>query len=573
MPTGNRRVPIPGSTFAPLPGAQRGEAIAGDERIQVTVVLRPRARPAPLAHDLDAGMLLPGERPRHIGREAFAARHGAHPADVARVRRFAEENGLEVIGVREAHRTVILAGTCSALARAFDVEIAGYAHRRGAHRGFTGPVHVPDHLDGVIVAVLGLSNRPIFDAAGPRPDHLEGRAPYTAADIAKLYRFPPGDGSGERIGVIALRGGYHPSDLATFFASLGVPAPEVVDVAVHDDLLGAASGKNAPVDIAALQALAAIFEGRQDGFPTDDALATFETTMDVELCGSLAPGARIVVYFAPTPDEQGFYNALATAIHDPVQRPSVLSLSWTWNELLEIVAPGRTSPIIGVVDDLLESAAHLGVTLCVASGDDGSSYGSQDGKPSVAFPASSPYALSCGGTSVEAKDGAITSESVWRTVLLGRPLASGGGVSRIFGAPSWQVGLPVPPRPAGDSTSGRGVPDVGADADPFTGCRLWVGGQEARSAGTSAAAPLWAGLVARLNHALGTPLGFATPLLYHLASQYPDIFRPTTEGTNGDYPAGSPWNACTGLGSPVGERLLAVLRSAGGQTAPGSLPR
>jgi kumamolisin len=266
--------------------------------------------------------------------------------------------------------------------------------------------------------------------------------------------------------------------------------------------------------------------------------------LDLEVAGAMAPGAALVVYFAPNTD-RGFLDALSEAVHaDPT--PAVVSISWggpedSWTE------QARTA-----FDDALADAAALGVTVTVAAGDNGSADGVQDGAAHADFPAASPHALACGGTSLHARaDGTVTSEVVWN----GRG-ATGGGVSAAFPLPAWQDGVGVPTRAGGGGT-GRGVPDVAGVADPATGYRVRVDGADQVIGGTSAVAPLWAALVARLVAARGSGLGLLQPRLYAgaAAGTAPEGFRDITEGDNGDYAAGPGWDACTGLGVPVGTVL------------------
>jgi len=196
----------------------------------------------------------------------------------------------------------------------------------------------------------------------------------------------------------------------------------------------------------------------------------------------------------------------------------------------------------------------MGVTVLAASGDSGSTDGSSDGKPTVDFPASSPYVIGCGGTRLTLSGAKINSEVVWND-LSSNEGATGGGVSGFFALPTYQLPAGVPKSPSG--FVGRGVPDVAGDADPQTGYSVVVDGSAAVFGGTSAVAPLWAGLLARINQSLGKDLGYVNPLLYARGSAA--TFHDITSGTNGTYSAGTGWDACTGLGSPDGSALLASL--------------
>jgi kumamolisin len=206
------------------------------------------------------------------------------------------------------------------------------------------------------------------------------------------------------------------------------------------------------------------------------------------------------------------------------------------------------------MDEAFQAAAAMGITVCVASGDSGSTDGESDGSNHVDFPASSSYALACGGTSLQANGTAIGSEVVWNDGDAASG-ASGGGVSTFFALPAWQQGLGA--TDAGGNRSplaNRGVPDICADADPQTGYSVLVDGTSAVYGGTSAVAPLWAGLIARINALTGRPAGFVNPALYG----QPAALRDITQGNNGGFSASSGWDACTGLGSPNGVKVAAI---------------
>jgi len=211
------------------------------------------------------------------------------------------------------------------------------------------------------------------------------------------------------------------------------------------------------------------------------------------------------------------------------------------------------------MDEAFQSAAAMGVTVCVAAGDDGSTDGVTDGLNHVDFPASSPNVLACGGTELVASGNTITNETVWNETANNEG-ATGGGVSDVFPLPSYQSGAGVPPSANPGQHVGRGVPDVAGDADPSTGYVTRVDGQPDVIGGTSAVAPLWAGLIALINESIGKPAGFLNPLLYQDASAG-GIFNDITSGNNDAYSAGPGWDACTGLGSPVGSQIAAVLRT------------
>jgi kumamolisin len=388
---------------------------------------------------------------------------------------------------------------------------------RLGHRERSGALHVPVQLDGIVTAVLGLDDRPQARAQTRIASATTGVS-YTPLQLATLYDFPDGtDGSGRTIAIIELGGGFAQSDLDSYFGGLGIASPTVTAVPVD-------GGKNVP-----------------GGNPSG---ADGEVLLDIEVIGALAPGADVLVYFAPNTDA-GFLDAVADAAH-ATPTPVAISISWGQNED-QWTAQARTA-----LDDAIQDAAALGVTVTAAAGDNGSSDGSTDGGAHADFPASSPHALACGGTSLHATGDVVQSETVWNDGAQGG--ATGGGVSQVFALPSWQQRADVPTSPTGGS--GRGVPDVAGDADPQTGYRVLIDGTQTVIGGTSAVAPLWAALTARLAQALGAPLGLLQPKLYAATGAFRDI----TAGNNGAYDARAGWDPCTGLGSPRGTALLTALR-------------
>lgn len=540
--------------YVAIPGAKVIAPADPNEQIIVTLVVRPRQPVSELHADRELAARLPRER-HYLSREEFERRHGAHPDALAQVEKFGRSHGFEIREISAGRHSVVLQGRAGDFSKTFGVEMLQYEHARGRHRGIRGSIHMPKELGKSVHCVLGLHDRPCALRHATATGAKKARGPALSAnDVAELYRFPRHvNGTGQCIGVIELGGGYHRSDLESLFSSLKLPVPKITDVPVG-------GAKNAPAEYDVLNTFVTALNRGEN--PTKGAnsetrrsaelaQSTAETTMDIELVGAFAPGAHIVVYFAPN-NEQGIYHALTTALADKTHRPSVLSLSWGEPE------PNVSTKYAVLIDSVLKNLASVGVTVCVSSGDFGAHNG-MPGKLSVNFPASSPGALGCGGTTLKASGHDIESEVVWNSVFYGMHGATGGGVSRMFPKPFWQDDLKVPWIPA--KSGGRGVPDVAGVADPETGCRIVVGGVDSVSAGTSAVAPLWAGLVARLNHAIGAPCGYLNSILYRLAREpnAAGVLRPITHGENGAYQARPGWNACTGLGSPHGDRLLEAL--------------
>jgi len=514
---------LAGSDRQPLPGARSIGPADPKERLEVSVLVR-RRDAAALENKVER-IAAGGEIEGHLSREDFAQQFASDPGDIGAIRAFASSHGLVVVQEDAARRTVVLSGTVAQFNDAFGVDLQRFEHAGGSYRGRTGPIHLPDVLKDIVEAVLGLDDRPqakphfrVLDQSGIAGSRAASTATtFLPTQLAALYDFPQGTGQGACIGIIELGGGYRPADLQTYFKRVGVGLPNVSMVSVDH-------GKNQPTGQA----------NGPDG----------EVMLDIEVAGAIAPAAKVVVYFAPNTDA-GFLDAVTTAVHDATNKPSVISISWGGPE------SSWTQQAMTSFDQAFQAAATMGITVCVASGDDGSSDGVSGGGNHVDFPSSSPHALACGGTSVKATSGKITSEVVWNDGASGG--AGGGGVSAIFVRPTWQQGIKTTDSHGAKSPlQKRGVPDVSGDADPQTGYSVRVDGTDAVFGGTSAVAPLWAGLIARINAAKGTSTaGYINAKLY----KNPTAFNDIKQGNNGNFSAASGWDACTGLGSPDGKKV------------------
>lgn len=522
---------LSGSECQPLPGARSVGTMDPAERLEVTLLLRRRGAAA-LKERVDR-LASQATGTRHLSRQDFERQFGADADDFAAVRKFAGTRGLSVVQEHAGRRTMILSGTVAQFNDVFGVELRRFEHPGGSYRGRVGVIYLPDELHGVVEAVLGLDNRPVaspqFRVRRP-PGNVRWHADPAGADsftplqLASLYDFPPGTGQGECVAIIELGGGERPADLSSYFSSLGIQAgPQITVVSVDQAHNQPTGDPNGP-----------------DG----------EVMLDIEVVGAIAPDAKVAVYFAPNTDA-GFLDAITTAIHDTTNNPSVISISWGGPE------SSWTQQALSAYDSAFQSAAAMGITVCVACGDNGSSDGVNDGANHVDFPASSSHALACGGTSLKASGTAIGGETVWNDGAQGG--ATGGGVSSVTPLPAWQDGLQVTLASGGtQALTMRGVPDVSGDADPASGYDVRIDGTDTVIGGTSAVAPLWAGLVARINSAAGSPVGFINPQLYRTPSALNDV----TQGNNGSFAAGPGWDACTGLGSPNGARVAAALGQA-----------
>jgi kumamolisin len=500
---------------APKPAGKLG-------RITVSVIVAPKT-PFTMKR---------GRTQERLSRAAYASRHGANPASVRLVRAFAKEFGLTAQPAAQPGRcTVHLTGSAAAMQKAFGVTLTTQTAAAGTFRIREGAIHLPEELQGHILAVLGLDNRPQatphFRIVKPHADNIS----YTPLQVAALYGFPSGaTASGQTIGIIELGGGYRAADLTAYFQTLGLPAPTVTAVSVD-------GGKNTP--------------GTTSG-------ADPEVMLDIEVSASIATGAKVAVYFTPNTD-QGFIDAVTTAVHDTTNKPSVISISWggpesTW-----------TAQATAALDAACQAAAAVGVTITVAAGDNGSTDGLTGNN--VDFPASSPHVLACGGTKLTGSGATISSEVVWNE-LASDEGATGGGVSTVFPLPTWQQNSNVPaPTTSG---GGRGVPDVAGDADPSSGYVIRVDGETTVVGGTSAVAPLWAGLITLANAQNSASAGFINPALY--AASAKKAFHDITQGNNGAFSAAPGWDACTGQGSPIGSAVIQVLATASGSSG-SSKPR
>lgn len=514
---------LPGSERSVPASARQIKPAETQEQLEVSVYLRDPSTSSS-THESAAHAQKLGPR---MSRDEYLTQHRASADDIVAIERFAQHYHLDIVETDVAARKIVLTGTVANLTAAFATELHHYEHAGQTFRGRTGYLHVPEALANIVVGVFGLDNRPQARSYARLAADQSPTTSYTPPQVAQFYNFPANlDGSGQCIALIELGGGYRQTDLTTYFTQLGLPQPQVVSISVD-------KGKNAPTGDA----------NSADG----------EVALDIEVAGAVAPQAQIAVYFAPNTD-RGFLDAINKAIHDTIHKPSVISISWGGPEA------SWTSQAMTTMDQAFQAAATLGITVCCAAGDNGSSDGLTDQKAHVDFPASSTYALACGGTRLEGANNQVSSETVWNDGSNGG--ATGGGISDTFALPTWQADAHIPPS-ANDQHSGRGVPDVAGNADPQTGYQVLVDGQSFPIGGTSAVAPLWAGLIALLNQKRGQAVGYLNPFLYQHYQQLTqaNALRDITSGNNGVYSAGPGWDACTGLGSPDGAQLLQALLS------------
>jgi kumamolisin len=317
------------------------------------------------------------------------------------------------------------------------------------------------------------------------------QGPWSTPDLCKAYKWPkaaPGRGI---IGILECGGGWLQSDIDQAFRGMGLLSPEVTNISV---------------------------DGTTWEMGTD---ADGEVALDIQVSAasfSMATNAaaKINMYYG-----QNFAAIVAKAHADGC---GVLSISWGDTETAWAQADLQAMTIA------CQTATEAGMIILAASGDNDSDDGAS--APSVDFPASSPFVLGCGGT-MKPQNG---EETVWNN----NPghadgEGTGGGYSVLYPVQPWQLG----------ALAGRGrmVPDVSGNADPNTGYRIIINGREEIIGGTSAVAPLWAGLL------LGSgQKGYFGPLAFKNPKWFTDI----TLGNNGSYKAAIGPDACTGMGSPIG---------------------
>jgi kumamolisin len=527
--------PLIGSDRKPLPGAKSTGRTNAHTVLNVTVKLR-RKKPLPE---------IAGRPEKPLTRQQLAEQYGAAPADLDAVVKAFAPFGLKVAEKNAATRTVKLSGTVAAMEQAFQVKLFNYKHESGDYRGRVGRVSVPSSVKEIVQGVFGLDNRRVVrrrrphQAASHKPLTSVPSAWYTPSELAAHYNFPSGDGSGQTVGLLEFGGGYFPSDLTEFCKLANIAAPPTV-VTLSTD--GTATNV-------------------KDG-------AEGEVMLDIEVVAGVCPKAKIAVYFAQF-TEQGWITAVDAAVHDQTNDPGVLSASWGEAEDTDI----WTAAAMTQINETLQEAAQIGVTVCIAAGDDGSSDAVADGHAHVDFPSASPYVLSVGGTTIPSKE-ASGQDIVWREgdgLRADNGGSTGGGVSTVFPRPAWQSAIQIQPlNPS--AIVGRCIPDLAANADwnasPYLLC---VDGKAQPNGGTSAATPLVAGLLTLINASRGTAqrVGYLTPVLYQTIPSANGTVGSAgcTDVKSGDnntasiggFSAGPGYDAVSGWGAPNGRNLLQVL--------------
>ncbi len=521
-------------------GARRVGDANPREKLELTLSLRgPKLPPA---DELAEGPLTHTE---------FRKKYCASARDTQKVAKVLKGFGLKIESTTLETRSMRVSGTVSDVEAAFHARLGVYeSKRQGRYRDREGDYRVPRGLRGIITAILGLGQRRVGKkrlAAGRREVALK---PFGPADFERHYHFPHGDAAGQKIAIAEFVDEWFPDDVVAYCRFYKRPVPKIAAVPIHMRLRNRKQ-------IAKLR-----------GGARSDAISDAkEVMMDTEVIAGLCPKAAISVYFAHD-TQKGWVDMLDRVIKD---RPVVFSMSWGATEDGRDWAPAA----VCAINERLHVAAALGITICVSAGDDGSSDEQDDHHAHCAFPASSPFVLAVGGTQMEHVEGQLI-ERVWhkkpgrRTPNRKRRSgATGGGVSMRFPRPAWQD-VRVKSLNKG-SIDGRVVPDVTALSGP-PWYAMVLDGKWTTGGGTSASAPLWAALIARINALLPKHKRhrFLTPQLYKISAfgepLGKHVCHDITIGHNASIPhpgtgyaAGPGFDAASGWGTPIGTSLLLAL--------------
>ena len=540
IPETRELVAAPGSFRAPVPGARIVGPPTGHEIIHAVLLLRSK-HGAGLAEQISAVTGSAARNRRFLTHEEMETQFGADAGDIALVEQFARVRGLWIVKSSAAQRLVVVAGASEHVSRAFGTTLEIYAVGSRSYRGRTGSVYIPKHLENIITGVFGLDNRPILEPNFRVQDQEAARITgalqeniFSIPEMARLHDFPARlNGTGQCVGIVALNspadknegepeslwaGGFDMADVEQHFTSLSMPRPGIATVPVLGG--GNRPGSNMSVDAA--------------------------VTLDVEVAGAAAPGARQAVYMAPN-TTAGLLCALKEAIYDRQNAPSVIAVSWSAPE----GSPAWTPGIMRALADTIAEAALLGITVCCGL----PPISERAGALAPQFPASSPLTLACG-----------VSATAWSFAFRAAPNQAGakaetaeGSDSRCFPRPSYQHLL----APA----SGRLTPDISATSSVLCAFRITLGKKQVLVSATSTSlAAFWSALIAQCNQGARIRSGFLTPLLYEDRAASTFIGKAGAKpATPANDPPARTWTPTAGLGTPSGVRLLELL---GGEDRP-----
>lgn len=510
--------------------ATRVRDVAPESQIEVTLTVR-----GPSLPDLKPGQSIP--------RSELESSYAASSEDIEKVSSTLERFGLKVQDASSLTRSMRLSGTAEQMEKAFHAQLGVYdSKEQGQFRGREGTLEIPAELAGLVTGVFGLDQRRVANRQPGIPS--EGNAAQvaadalSAADLEQRYHFPAGQGAGQTVAIAEFGGAYFAEDLTAFCSQQGRPEPTVKQVGLG-------------VRVMTQQQVMGLPESERSQVLE----ASGEVNMDVQIVAGLCPEAEIVVYFTQF-SQKGWVDLLDEVMKGQPASPVSVSVSWGLPE----DSPDFSAAARSAIDERLQAAAALGITVCVSAGDDGSGDQVSDGSAHVNYPASSTYVLAVGGTMIEGGDEVVWWQAPGERADGGG--STGGGVSTVFQRPAWQT-VEVQSLNQG-GFKGRIVPDIAALAGPPY-YQLVFMGQPAPNGGTSASAPLWASLIARIAAVHAAP-AFMAPLLYQAgnggkalgSSVCADITSGdnTTPKPGRGYNAGPGFDAVSGWGIPIGTALL-----------------
>ena len=500
-----------------------------------------------------ADAVMDGTHPT-LDREEFSNQFSPLQSTIDTLTAWAQNNNLMIVNAAPQNALVKIVGTAGQWNSIFNISLINPTENLTVF-DYKGSITVPAEIANIVDHVLGLDNKQYLKPGVKAAASITNNStpPYTAsqtpAQVAEIYQFPQGTGAGACIGLLEFGGGYSEQNLySTFVNELGLPVPDVIFYPVNGGTNNQGSSKT-----------------------------SLEVMLDIAVAGGIVNDAKIVVYmggFSGQPGLQAVFDVWLAAYADTTNNPCVLSYSYVGSEI------PYSQDQRNVWDAVLQQGLILGIPTFCCSGDDGQTQYTNNDPPtyglSVDYPASSPYAIGVGGTTLYNGN-----ETVWNNSDIGYATATGGGVSIEYTVPSWQTGLTFKTYNQGTvgaatTLTGRGVPDVAANGDPYTGYPVWWGypNQYTITAGTSAGAPLWAALICLIYSITRTKIQNLNPVLYNNTSAFKDITVGnnqkfgTAPGIPG-YSATTGWDACTGLGSPIGIAIMALYQK---NTAPPNYP-
>ncbi len=486
---------------------------------------------------------------KYLTPEVFLKQHGPSEESREKVCAWARNNGLEVKHDGTDGNLIHVRGRLNRFMDLHRVELEQYEYNGHHFMGHRQTVSVPIEVADAIAGVHGLNDAEFaFKRENPHPMEMETETEkswtnVTAPVMAQLYNFPSGDGNGQKIAIYETSLNMTPSNITTYFNVVLKVAEPTIKYRYNNQFTQPTAGNDSG-----------------------------EAMLDIEVAAAAAGGAE----FCMIAHSKGMYAGLYDAIYN--YKADVISISYGWPEYTVM-----GTSFANAMKTLTNAAAALGITICVASGDSGAA-GSGEWTSTrvnnVAFPGSLPTVLACGGTYSEitgdVASPVLNGNAVWNnnnsTKVRG---ATGGGVSLVYTAPAWQKQATLPATVNADPVihgQGRCLPDVAANGDPGSGYYIYYNNAFHVTGGTSAAAPLWAALMAILNQNLGYNLGFVNQLFYDLQIQSSSPpFHQVSDGNNGnsyqDKPAvyyarkNENYNACCGLGVPDGKALLSGIKN------------